>query len=88
MKFQDVISKINDILTYPQRKRKQRLYQQWVEKAGLPPEAVPEEETATDTITMPKIDKDKLRKQAPYILFAALAIIIIVLLIILIIISC
>ena len=88
MKFQYVISKINDILTYPQRRRKKRLYQQWVDRAGLPPEAVPEEEKATDKITIPKIDKDKLGKRAPYLLLVALAVIIIVLLIILIINSC
>jgi len=82
------MSKINDILTYPQRRRKKRLYQQWVDRAGLPPEAVPEEEIATDTITMPKIDKEKLSKRGPYILLVALAVIIIVLLIILIINTC
>jgi len=29
-----------NILSYLQRKRRKRLYQQWVEKADLPPEAV------------------------------------------------
>ncbi len=69
MKFQVVLSKINDILKYPQRREKKRLYQQWVERAGLPPEAIPEEEVAKDII--PKIDKNKLRQNALYILLGA-----------------
>ncbi len=66
MKFQIVLSKVSDILKYPQRRRKKRLYQQWVKRAGLPPEAIPEEEVAGDII--PKIDKNKLRLKVLYIL--------------------
>ena len=59
MDFSTVLSKANDLLKYPQRRRRRRLYRQWVERADLPPEAVPEGEVARDII--PKIDKDKLR---------------------------
>ena len=48
------------LFKYLQRWRKERLYQQWVEKAGLPPEAVPKGDIT------PKIDK--LRLGALYIL--------------------
>jgi len=40
MKRRIVLRKVANILSY-QRRRRKRLYQQWVEKAGLPPEAVP-----------------------------------------------
>ena len=43
MKPQTILSRANDILKYPQRRRKRKLYKQWVERAGLPPEAVPPE---------------------------------------------
>ena len=79
MKFQLILAKIRDILKYPQRRGKKRLYQQWVERADLPPEAVPEEEVAEDIL--PKIDKNKLRRQAPYILLGAVTIIFIVVII-------
>jgi hypothetical protein len=69
MKFQIILSKINDILTYPQRRRKKRLYQQWVETAGLSPQAVPEEEGPGGII--PKIDKNKLRLNVLYISLVA-----------------
>ena len=69
MKFQLILSKVNDILKSPQTKRKKRLYQQWVETAGLPPEAIPEEEVAKDII--PEIGKNKLRLNVLYILLAA-----------------
>ena len=31
------------MMRYFDKRKKQRLYQQWVDKSGLPPEAVPEE---------------------------------------------
>ncbi len=69
MRFQIILSKVNDILKYPRRKRKKRLYRQWVETSGLPPEAIPEEELAGDI--MPKIDENKLRLKVLYISLAA-----------------
>ncbi len=69
MKFQTILSKVNDILKYPQRRGEKRLYRQWVETAGLPPEAIPQEEVAGDII--PKTDKNKLRLKVLYILLVA-----------------
>ena len=84
MKFQVILSKLNDILKYPQRRGKKRLYQQWVERAGLPPEAIPEEEVTKDTITIPKIDKEKLRLNVPYVLLGTSIILLVVVLILII----
>lgn len=36
-----ILRKVANILSYLQRRRRKKLYQQWVEKAGLLPEAVP-----------------------------------------------
>ncbi len=70
MKSRIVLSKANSILTnipnYLQRRRKERLYQQWVEKAGLPPEAIPWEEVPED-ITTKKVDKEPSRLHILYI---------------------
>jgi len=38
----DLLIKLNTIITYLKTKRKRRLYAQWIEKAQLPPEAVPQ----------------------------------------------
>ncbi len=55
IKRRTVLSKANSILTnlpdYLQRRRKRRLYQQWIESAGLPPEAIPREEVPEDITT-------------------------------------
>ena len=69
MKLRTILSKANDILKYWQNRRKRRLYKQWVEMAGLPPEAVPQEEVAEDI--MPKIDKKHLRLPMLYMLLGA-----------------
>ena len=71
MKPQIVLSKANSILTnipnYLPRRRKGSLYQQWVEKAALPPEAIPREEIPED-ITTKKVLKELLRLHILYIL--------------------
>jgi len=36
-----ILRRVANILSYLQRRGRKRLYQQWVEKAGLLPEAVP-----------------------------------------------
>ena len=73
MKLWTVLSKainiLNNILNYLPRRRKGRLYQQWVKRADLPPEAIPHEEIAEDII--PKIDKEQLRLHILYILLGA-----------------
>ena len=43
MRPKTILSRANDILKYPQRRRQRRLYKQWVEQAGLPAEEVPPE---------------------------------------------
>ena len=65
MKLREVLSKVGKILKYLQRRRQRKLYQQWVEKNGLPPEAIPQEEAGGDI--MPKIDGGKLRSYIIYI---------------------
>ena len=85
MKLGAVVSKANDILRYLRRRRKAKLYQQWVEKADLPPEAVPEE-FAKDII--PKMDKEQLRLRMLYMLLGASLVILCVGLILLIVHSC
>ena len=66
--------------------KKRRLYQQWVEQAGLPPEAIPEEEAAGDII--PKIKKEKLHPNITYILLGAIIVLLCAVIIILIIQTC
>ena len=46
------------IFGYLQRKKATRLYQQWVDKEGLPPEEIPHEETyETGTTRVQDIDR-------------------------------
>ena len=47
------------MLKYFQRKRKEKLYQQWVERSSLPSDAIPREEVAEDMI--PQVDKQQSR---------------------------
>lgn len=64
-----ILSKVSDLFKYLKTWRRRRLYEQWIEKAELPPEAVPREEFAEDII--PKIDKKKLRPLMLYMLLGA-----------------
>ena len=86
MKLRTVLSKANSVLSYLQRRRKAKLYQQWVERAGLPSDAVPEEESAGDII--PKIHKEQLRIPILYMLLGAALVILFVGVILIIISSC
>lgn len=43
MAARTLFAKIQWILTYRQRRRKERLYLQWVNHAGLPPRTIPPE---------------------------------------------
>ena len=61
-----MLHKVNDVFKYQRTRRKRRLYQQWVERADLAPEAVPTEEVVEDII--PKIDTKQLRLRILYIL--------------------
>ena len=86
MKLQIVLSKAHEIFRYLKTRRRSRLYKQWVERAQLPPEAVPREEFAEDII--PKIDKKQLRLPMLYMLLGASLVILCVGLILLIVYSC
>ena len=90
MKLRIALSKtsslIDNISSYLQRRRKGRLYQQWVERAGLPPEAIPQEEVAEDII--PKIDKEQLRLPILFMLLGASLVILCVGLVLLIAYAC
>ena len=60
------LSKTKQILKYLMTMRKRRLYKQWVEAAGLPPEAIPQDELAEGII--PQIDWKQFRLILLYVL--------------------
>ncbi len=43
MKLSKLLSRVNELVRYLKLRKKRKLYTQWVEMAGLPCEAVPEE---------------------------------------------
>lgn len=63
------------MLKYFQRRKKRKLYQQWVERASLSPDALPREEVAEDMITIPQADKQQSRLAILYILLGVAVII-------------
>jgi len=71
MKITAALSKVTSILSstfnYLRTRRKRRLYQQWIEQAGLSPEAIPREEAPE--VRAPGIDWKRLRM---YMLFTLL----------------
>ena len=73
MKFWEVLSKAGNILKYLRRRRKEKLYHQWVERSGLPPEALPQEVAGDIT---PKMDG---KKRHLYILYVLLGVSIVLL---------
>ena len=74
------------MLKYFRRKKKKKLYQQWVERASLSPDAIPREEVAEDMI--PQIDKQQSRLNILSILLGTSLVILCVGLILLIVYSC
>jgi len=66
MKLPAVLSKAYKIIWYLRRRRKLKLYRQWVEQADLAPGAIPPEEIAEDITT--KIDTAYLRLHILYVL--------------------
>ena len=66
MKLETLLSKANEIRKYPRRRRKAKLYHQWVERADLAPGAIPQEEVAQDII--PKRRKEQIRLPLMYLL--------------------
>jgi len=72
MKLSAVFSKLSSILNtlnYFPRRRKEKLYEQWVQRADLPPEAVPREKVREDI--RPKKEKESLQQPILYILLGA-----------------
>lgn len=86
MKLWATLSRIGDLFRYLRTWRKRRLYQQWVEKAGLPSEAIPREEFGAHIIRE-KEERDKQRLPLPilYILLGACLVVLCAILILLII---
>ena len=64
------------MLKYFRRRKKGKLYQQWVERANLSPDAIPREEVAEDMIPMPQADK---QQSHPTILYILLGVAVVVL---------
>ncbi len=56
------------MLKYFRRRKKRKLYRQWVERANLSPDAIPREEVAEDRISMPQADKQQSHLPILYIL--------------------
>ena len=89
MKLSTVFSKLSsilDTLNYFRRRRKEKLYEQWVRRADLPLEAIPREKVREDI--RPKAEKESLQQPILYILLGASLVIFCVGFIILIVESC
>jgi len=72
MKLSTVFSKLSsilDTLNYFRRRRKEKLYEQWVRRADLPLEAIPREKVREDI--RPKAEKELLQQPILYILLGA-----------------
>ena len=88
MRFQVVLSKASSILKRMRTRKQRKLYQQWVEQAGLSPEAIPREEVTEDLV--PEVGKGKEQQRLPilYMLLGACVLILCVGLVLLIVHSC
>jgi len=84
-----VASILNTTFNYLRTRRQRRLYQQWIEQADLPPEAIPQEpqEEVAKEIA-PRIDKKRLRVYLLFMLLGAALVIVCGGLIILVVRSC
>ena len=49
-------------MDYFDKKKKQKLYQQWVDKSGLPPESVPSDLEQKDDFNEPENDNSEKRR--------------------------
>ena len=74
------------LVKYLRRRKKRKLYQQWVERASLSPDAIPREEVTEDMI--PPIDKQQSRLNILSILLGISLVILCAGLILLIVYSC
>ena len=76
MRPEGILYAIGDAVKYLKTWRKRRLYQQWVERAGLPPEAVPRDEPAEPEDNIPGVERQELR--LPTMIYVLLVISIII----------
>ena len=73
MKLGKALSKVSGILDplkYLRRRRKGKLYEQWVQRADLPPEAIPRKKVVEDVT--PKIERERLQQPTLYVLLYVL----------------
>ncbi|MFC1928972.1 hypothetical protein ACFLXX_04515 [Chloroflexota bacterium] len=70
MKLRTLLAKIYKIPGYLRKRRKAKLYRQWLESGDLTPGAIPQEEVAE--VIIPKIDKHNWRLPILYILLGIL----------------
>jgi hypothetical protein len=73
---------------YFQKRKKRKLYQQWVEMASLPSDAIPRKEVDADRIPIPQADKQRIRLNILSILLGVAFVILCTGLILLLIYSC
>ena len=78
----------DNTLKYLRRRKKRKLYQQWMERANLPSDAIPREEVTEDRMPMPQVDKQKSRLNLLSILLGIALVIVCAGLILLIFYSC
>ena len=62
-------------MKYFQRRKKRKLYRQWVQRSSLPPDAIPREEVAEDMIPMPQADKQQSHLTILYILLGVVVVV-------------
>ena len=86
MKLWTVLAKTHNLLGYMKKRRRKRLYKQWIERADLPPEAMPKEEFAEEKIS--DVDKKQLYRRLLYILLGVFLVVLCIGLILLIVHSC
>ena len=66
MKLGSFLSKAGAIMNlsnYFRGRKKDRLYEQWVQRAGLPPESVPQKRVAEEAT--PKVEKERFQPPPP-----------------------
>ena len=65
------------MLKYFRRRKKRKLYQQWVERANLSPDAIPQEEVTEDRIPVSQADKQQLHPTMLYILLGVAVVVLV-----------
>lgn len=56
MRLPQLVNKTSGLVNYLRMRKKDKLYRQWIDKAGLPLEAVPRKVRIVQPV-LPKIDK-------------------------------